>query len=281
MLTRIFGIDFTSAPGRTKAITVAEARLRDRVLNIANHRDLTCLEEFSEFLEEPGPWIAAIDFPFGQPRKLILDCGWPSSWQGYVDYVHLMGKQRFEERLRNYQDPETRRRRLLRETDKMASSRSPMQLDFTPVGKMFFAGAPLLVRSPCAVVPLRDGRAKAGIVVEGYPKLVAAKAVGKAAYKSDLPTPKRSAQCEVRNSILQWISGHEAQQRYGFTVELKGTVANKCLDDPRGDKLDAVLCAMQAAWAWTKRRNRYGVPDHCDQLEGWIVDPGMLEERPI
>jgi len=279
MLTRIFGIDFTSAPRNRKAITVAEARLRYKVLRIANLFDLVSLEQFSEFLKRPGPWIAAIDFPFGQPRKLVLDSGWPSSWQGYVHHVSLMGKQKFENSLRNYRDPETGRCRLLRKTDKKANSRSPMQLDFTPVGKMFSVGAPLLVRSPCTVVPLRQGRSEAGIVVEGYPKLVASKAVGKSVYKSNFPSQENSTQTEVRKSILQWIKSKEAQERYGFIVKLNDAVADKCLHDSKGDKLDAALCAMQAAWAWTQHWNRYGVPDHCDQLEGWIVDPEMLEKR--
>ena len=279
MLTRIFGIDFTSAPRNSKAITVAEGRLCYKVLTIANIFDLVSLEQLSEFLKMPGPWITAIDFPFGQPRKLVLDCGWPSSWQGYVKHVSLMGKQKFENTLRNYRDPETGRCRLLRETDKKANSRSPMQLDFTPVAKMFFVGAPLLARAPCAVVPFRRGHADVGTVVEGYPKLVAAKAVGKSVYKSNFRSRGSVAQTEVRKSILQWIHSKEAQERYGFIVKLNDTVANKCLHDLKGDKLDAALCAMQAAWAWTQRRDRYGIPDHCDQLEGWIVDPEMLENR--
>ncbi len=276
MLTRIFGIDFTSAPRRGKAITVAEAELRDRVLNIAKGRDLTRTEEFSDFLQAPGPWIAAIDFPFGQPRKLVLDCRWPSSWEGYVDYIGCMDKETFENHLRNYEDAESGKRRLRRKTDIIAGSLSPMQLDFTPVGKMFFVGAPLLLRSPCAVVPFRLGRTGAGVLVEGYPKLVAAKAIGKRGYKSDLPSPKSPDRREVRHSILKWIQDYEAQQIYGLIVELDGTVASDCLDDPKGDKLDAVLCAMQAAWSWTQRCNRYGVPEECDLLEGWIVDPAML-----
>ena len=279
MLTRIFGIDFTSTPRDEKAITVAEARLCHEVLTISNLFDLISLEQLSEFLKIPGPWITAIDFPFGQPRKLVLDCGWPSSWEGYVNHISLMGKQKFENTLRNYHDPETGRHRLLRETDKKANSRSPMQLVYPPVGKMFFAGAPLLLRSPCTVVPLRQGSSKASIVVEGYPKLVASKAVGKSVYKSNFPYQESSTQTEVRKSILQWTKSKEAQECYGFIVKLNNAVADKCLNDPKGDELDAVLCAMQATWAWTKRWSRYGVPDQCDQLEGWIVDPEMLEKR--
>ena len=277
MITRIFGIDFTSTPGNRKPITVAEAKLLQQTLKVDNIFDLESLGQFSQFLETPGPWITAIDFPFGQPRKLILDYGWPRLWQSYVNHISLMGKQNFENSLRNYRDVATGKRRLQRETDKKANSRSPMQLDFTPVGKMFYVGAPLLARSPCTIIPFRKEHGKAGIVVEGYPKLVAMKAVGKTAYKNDSTFQTDPDQTKVRNSILQWIHGDEAKEQYGFTMELNSASTAKCLNDPKGDHLDAALCVMQAAWALGQRHKQYGIPNYCDQLEGWIVDPEMLK----
>jgi hypothetical protein len=44
-------------------------------------------------------------------------------------------------------------------------------------------------------------------------------------------------------------------------------------DDPQADTLDALLCAVQAAWAWTHRERGFGMPEDCDRLEGWIADP--------
>jgi hypothetical protein len=41
--------------------------------------------------------------------------------------------------------------------------------------------------------------------------------------------------------------------------------------DASGDRLDAVLCLMQAAWAQRHGAPRYGLPDTLDPLEGWIV----------
>jgi hypothetical protein len=32
---------------------------------------------FEALLRRPGPWIAGIDFPFGQPGKLVRNMGWP------------------------------------------------------------------------------------------------------------------------------------------------------------------------------------------------------------
>ncbi len=39
--------------------------------------------------------------------------------------------------------------------------------------------------------------------------------------------------------------------------------------DAGADRLDAVLCLMQAAWAST--REGHGLPAEVDALEGWIV----------
>jgi hypothetical protein len=43
--------------------------------------------------------------------------------------------------------------------------------------------------------------------------------------------------------------------------------------DASGDRLDATLCAMQAAWSWQRQRRRrnFGLPRDMDPLEGWIV----------
>ncbi|MBA7472360.1 hypothetical protein ES707_07684 [subsurface metagenome] len=134
----------------------------------------------------------------------------------------------------------------------------------------------MLLRSPCTVIPFRVGCGGAGIIVEGYPKLVAVKAIGRQGYKSDLPAPKNAHHQEFRNSILKWIQSPAAQRVYGTGVGIAESVVSDCLDDPKGDKLDAVLCVIQAAWSLSKRQARFGVPDDCDLLEGWIVDPGLI-----
>jgi predicted RNase H-like nuclease len=49
--------------------------------------------------------------------------------------------------------------------------------------------------------------------------------------------------------------------------------------EPAADTLDSLLCAVQAAWAYTRRETDYGIPDECDPLEGWILDPALLREE--
>ncbi len=67
----IYGLDFTSAPGPRKPITCATCTLEDQTLNVRGFNELTDFEQFEAFLAQPGPWTAGLDFPFGQPLKLV------------------------------------------------------------------------------------------------------------------------------------------------------------------------------------------------------------------
>jgi hypothetical protein len=58
---------------------------------------------------------------------------------------------------------------------------------------------------------------------------------------------------------------------YGFAIEAPVTLC----DDPLGDHLDALLCAVQAGWAWRNRAQGFGLPSDLDPLEGWIADPSL------
>ena len=86
----IYGIDFTSRPNGSKPITCMTCTL-DRTHLVANElTEWPGFDGFEALLQRPGPWIAGIDFPFGQARRFIETIGWPDSWQGYVDYVGEM-----------------------------------------------------------------------------------------------------------------------------------------------------------------------------------------------
>ena len=272
---KICGIDFTSDPTNRKPITLAEGELCGRVLQIDRVRLLPNMNDFSSFLRESGPWVAAIDFPFGQPRKLIEDLRWPLTWQGYVKHVKQVGLEIFKKQLSGYFDKETGRQLLRRKVDELANSISPMKLEYTPVGKMFFAGAQLLLTSPCTIVPFRRRQPNTGVVVEGYPKLVA-KAAGVVKYKDGLINEQIDRK-RARDSLIKWLLSSEPEISYGFCISLISSVVKECKEDSKGDRLDAVLCAVQAAWAYLQRNRNYGIPLDCDRLEGWIADPSLQD----
>src|SRR5437867_12531490 len=66
---RIFGVDFTSAPCRRKAITVAAGRLKGMTLAIQGIERLETFSAFEALLARPGPLIGGFDFPFGLPAE--------------------------------------------------------------------------------------------------------------------------------------------------------------------------------------------------------------------
>jgi hypothetical protein len=50
-------------------------------------------------------------------------------------------------------------------------------------------------------------------------------------------------------------------------------MSERLVRDAMGDELDAVLCSVQGGWAWLQRTRGYGIPEVCNRMEGWIVDP--------
>jgi hypothetical protein len=165
----IYGIDFTSTPKRNKPITCLECRLEGNRLEAVELIEWRDFEGIEVALRRTGPWIAGIDFPFGQSRKFIENIGWPDTWQGYVAHVGSLGRKGFCSVLDGYRpnrpagDKEHRRT-----TDTKAGSISPQKLYGTPVGLMFFEGAPRLLKAGVTIPRLQQGDPQR-IVVEAYP----------------------------------------------------------------------------------------------------------------
>lgn len=117
------------------------------------------------------------------------------------------------------------------------------------------------------------------ITVEAYPKLVAGKWIGRSPYKSDSQNKQKPDHKDTRRRIVNGLRSKYLTCLYGFELVLKEECSESAIDDATGDKLDAILCAIQAAWAFLQQgslSHPYGVPVDCDTLEGWIVDPVQL-----
>lgn len=273
---KIYGVDFTSAPSRQKSITSIAGEFRDGRLHLDHFDKIASLNEFEVFLKRRGPWLASFDFPFGQPRQLIENLGWPSTWEGYVAEIATMSQQEFEELLRNYWTARPSGNKYhKRATDQKAKSISPMTLRRVPVGKMFFKGAPRLLRAGLCILPCRPTSSDR-IALEAYPALVARKWLAKRSYKSDTPQRQTADQQLARRELVDRLRSDQLQEHYGFQLYLEDTLADYFIQDPTGDSLDACLCAIQAGWACTQWDKGYGIPADCDPGEGWIVDPEMI-----
>jgi hypothetical protein len=272
----VLGIDFTSRPRRRKPLTCMHCTLKGRILRADRLEEWPGYGPFEETLNRPGPWIAGIDFPFGQSRTFIRNIGWPDSWVGYVEYSALLGRPRFRDTLNGYRrsrpfgDREHRR-----VTDIAAKSISPQKLYGVPVGLMFFEGAQRLLRSGVTIPVLRLGDPNR-IVVEAYPAMLA-RHLGHVGYKNDALKKQTDKQLQTRRSMLEDILNGKLETRYGLLVKAPRSLA----DDPTGDQLDALICAIQAAWAWTMKDQLYGAPGGADVLEGWIADPALSRAKSL
>ena len=266
----VLGIDFTSNPRRAKPITCIFCALDDNVLHADHLREWRTFDEFERALATPGPWIAGIDFPFGQARKFIEGIGWPRTWTDYVRHAYKLGRKEFRLSVDKYRqnrpdgDKEHRRK-----TDKAAGSVSPQKLNGVPVGLMFFEGAPRLIEAEVTIPALQLGDENR-IVVEAYPGILARKLIGRRSYKNDSKRKQTNDQHAARRNLLVRLMSGELVD-YGFRVVAPASLA----DDPTGDHLDALLCAIQAGWSWTRRENGFGAPADCDPAEGWIADPAL------
>ena len=271
---KIYGIDFTSSPKRSKPITCLECDLDGNSLRAGELTEWHKFGAFEAALRRPGPWIAGIDFPFGQSRRFIENIGWPNTWDGYVAHVKELGRKDFRAALDDYRanrppgDKEHRR-----ETDIVAGSISPQKLYGTPVGLMFCEGAPRLRDAGVMIPELQQGDPDR-IVVEAYPGVLARGLIGRRGYKQDTKKKRTEEQHQARIDLLTNILNGGALENYGVNVEAPISLA----EDPGADTLDALLCAIQAAWAWTQRDSGFGAPNPLDPLEGWIADPTIRAE---
>src|SRR5690606_21985601 len=152
--------------------------------------------------------------------------------------------------------------------DVACGSISPQKLYGTPVALMFFEGARRLVDAGVTIPGLLEGDPEK-IAVEAYPGVLARRILGRRSYKNDAKTKQSADQRAARGTLLQAITNGGLVEDYGLTVAAPMELAN----DPQADTLDALLCAVQAAWAWIHRERTFGMPIDCDRLEGWIADP--------
>ena len=262
----LHGVDFTSAPRKQKGITIASGHLAGDTFIL---NSLTTLHDFAAFtawLKQPGPWLGGFDFPFSFPRELIKLLGWPTTWPSLIRHISALERSQLRDAFKAVCDARPAGSKFIhRACDLPAGSSSPMKWVNPPVAYMLHAGTPLLLDANVSI-PCMHEADPSRIALEAYPGLVA-RSITRASYKNDAPamqTPERRA---ARLQIMKAVENGD----YPHGVKLDaGKFRRQLLDDGSGDLLDAVLCALMAAWAWQRRDTGYGLPPH-DGLEGWIV----------
>jgi hypothetical protein len=279
---RLAGVDFTSAPRPRKPITVACADGLDgdghggtpRVA-LGRIDALGSFEAWEAWLRTPGPWLAAFDFPFAFARAFVAAQGWPldgeHAWAEITRRIGALSRAALVERCRAWCDARPAGDKFAhRACDATAGSSASMKWVNPPVALMLHAGAPRLLAAGVTLPGLHErGTDPSRIALEGYPGLPARAVLGRASYKSDDPRhrddPARRAARERLVAALE-----AGAPPFGVRVDF-GAWRDACVDEPGADRLDAVLCLVQAAWAWSRRDANWGLPVREDRVEGWIV----------
>lgn len=271
----ILGVDFTSAPRPAKPITIASGVVDAGMLRLCSIDAARSFAEFECALAQPGPWIGGFDFPFGLPRVLLETLGWPhhpragsSGWATMVRYLEAMPRPSMVAAFRAWCDARPAGRKFAhRATDLRAGSSPSMKWVNPPVAFMLQAGAPRLLDAGVTIPGMHAGD-PGRIALEAYPGMLARAVVGRISYKSDARAGDTVAREQARRAIVLAIErGHPL----GVPVALPGQWRDACVGDSRGDHLDAVLCAVQAAWALARSDRGYGQPADMDPVEGWII----------
>lgn len=273
---KILGVDFTSSPTRKKPITLAVSEFKGDALVVTNVESLTTFHDFEYFLKQAEPSITGMDFPFGLPHAFVLDQGWSPKWPDYVDVVSRMSYETFSTRIQKYKNNRPKGfKDPLRFTDFLAGSQSPLKLINAPVAKMFYEGAPRILSCGATIPPvcLKSSRC---VILEAYPGFLARRFVK--SYKTENKGSDTGERKTAREIILEKIQDRKEMLDYGFRVQMNDDMCDSLIQNHTGDRLDAVLCAIQAAWASRQGKPRFGMKNGnrtVIQSEGWIADPSL------
>ena len=264
------GIDFTSRPTRAKPITVALGHLdphQHGAVWLGRIEEHAGFDGFVKWLGTPGPWLGVFDLPFGLPRELVTTLGWPLQWAPLMLHYAALSRDEIRATFKAFCDARPVGGKFAhRAADEPAGSSPSMKWVNPPVAFMLHAGVPLLIDAGVHLPGLHDGD-EARVALEGYPGLLAREVLGPRSYKSDTRAKQTPERLIARIDLIDALD--QGRTRLGLRLKLTHAQRDDLIADASGDRLDAVLCLMQAAWAST--RPNHGLPDDIDPLEGWIV----------
>lgn len=269
----VYGIDFTSRPTARKPIVVAHGRREGARVTLAGLLAFTDFDGFGRFLHTPGPWVGGFDLPFGLPRELVEALGWPRDWPALIDHYAALARPQIRDTFAAFCAARPAGGKFAhRACDGPAGSSPSMKWVNPPVAYMLHAGVPLL-RAAGVHLPGHDaGGDPARVALEAYPGLLARELVGaQRSYKSDEAARQTPERLIARKDIVEALE--QGRTRLGLRLRLTHAQRDHLADDASGDRLDAVLCMVQAAWA--AAQPGWGLPAGVDPLEGWIVSAGL------
>ncbi len=282
---RVLGCDFSSRPTARKPITMVLGHLlAGGTVVLQDLLEFASLDAWAAWLARPADaaqsaqsaWVGGFDLPFGLPRELVEQLGWPTDWAACMDHYAGLTRQSLREQFRAFCAARPAGGKFAhRATDGPAGASPSMKWVNPPVAYMLHAGLPLLraagVHLP-GLQPPGEGDAR-HVALEAYPGMLARAVIGRRSYKSDEPARQTPERHQARVQLLAALESGD--NPLALRLQIDGEEArNQLLADGSGDRLDAVICMLQAAWAAARHAQGdalYGLPHDLDPLEGWIV----------
>lgn len=268
----LIGCDFSSAPTRRKPIVLASGASKHGRVQLSQLERIESLDDFEIWLRQPLAWLGAFDFPFGLPRELVVQLGWPSAWPDCMQHYAALSRAEIRDTFAAFCAARPVGGKFAhRATDLPAGSSPSMKWVNPPVAYMLHAGVPRLLAAGVHVPALLDGD-RSRVALEAYPGLLAREVLGQRSYKSDDKAKQTPERLIARKDLITALE--MGQTRLALRLKLTHAQRDTLVDDASGDSLDAVLCLMQAAWAQIQHElgaSCYGLPATVDPLEGWIV----------
>lgn len=277
----LLGCDFTSAPSRRKPITLALGRRQGAAVVLTDLLAFDTHAAWCGWLAQPPSvhgaeaWVGGFDLPFGLPRELIEHLGWPTDWLGCMRHVASLNRDQMRQDFAAFCAARPVGGKFAhRATDGPAGSSPSMKWVNPPVALMLHAGVPALIDAGVTCAGLHSADPNR-VALEAYPGLLARSVLGNRSYKSDDKAKQTPERLIARKDLLEALEQGRAPllQSTGLRLRLTHAQRDALVADASGDKLDAVLCLLQAAWALTQKAHghpNWGLPDF-DPLEGWIV----------
>ena len=271
----LWGCDFSSAPSRRKPIVLATGRLEGGCVRLQRLETFETLAGLGRRLSEPGRWVGGFDLPFGLPRELVETLGWPTDWLACMRHYAALSRAEIRSAFAAFCAARPAGGKFAhRATDRPAGSSPSMKWVNPPVAFMMHAGVPLLLDAGVLLPGLHEAD-PARVALEAYPGLLARSVLGQRSYKSDDKARQTPERLQAREDLLcALLAGEVALLREaGLRLQLAPGQQAELVEDASGDRLDALLCLLQAAWALQRQlqgHGNWGLPDF-DPLEGWIV----------
>ncbi len=205
-------------------------------------------------------------------RELVQSLGWPDQWLPCMQHYSALSRVEIRDTFAAFCHARPVGGKFAhRRTDGPAGSSPSMKWINPPVAYMLHVAVPLLLQAGVHLPGLHAGD-PARVALETYPGMLARELIGQRSYKSDDRARQTPERLIARKDVLHALE--QGATRLGLRLKLTPSQHDLLVDDASGDRLDAVLCMVQAAWAarcHAEGDPLYGLPADMDPLEGWIL----------